>query len=102
VLFRYADDFILSVKGTEEQAAVIIDSTRSFFAEKLKLNLSAEKTRVVRLEHGFDFLGFRIQRVSLDHRACVRIRPTQKNLIRLKGQAASDAGAERRQAMTPR
>src|SRR2546428_9153929 len=84
VLFRYADDFIVNVKGTKEQAAVIMDSIRSFFAEKLKLNLSAEKTRVVRLENGFDFLGFRIQRVSLDHGMCVRIRPTQKNLLRLK------------------
>ena len=47
---RTADDFILSVKGTQEQAASMMDSTRSFFSEKLKLNLSAEKTRVVRLE----------------------------------------------------
>ena len=85
VLFRYADDFILSVKGTKEQAVVIMDSIRSFFTEKLKLSLSAEKTRVVSLEQGFDFLGFRIQRVQLrpDH-ACVRIRPTQRNLSRLK------------------
>src|SRR2546426_12513647 len=33
VLFRYADDFIVNVKGTKEQAAVIMDSIRSFFAE---------------------------------------------------------------------
>ncbi|MDG7016368.1 MAG: HNH endonuclease, partial [Nitrososphaerota archaeon] len=84
VLFRYADDFALSVKGTKEQAAVIMDSMRSFFAEKLRLNLSTEKTRVVSLEDGFDFLGFRIQRVQLQYGKCVRIRPTQRNLVRLK------------------
>ena len=84
MLFRYADDFILSVKGTREQAAVIMDSVRSFFTEKLKLNLSAEKTRVVPLDDGFDFLGFRIQRVRLEHGMSVRIRPTQRNLSRLK------------------
>ena len=47
MLFRYADDFILSVKGTREQATAIMDSIRGFFKEKLTLNLSAEKTRVV-------------------------------------------------------
>ena len=89
VLFRYADDFILSAKGTEEQVVAIMDSIRDFFATRLKLNMSAEKTRVVRLEAGFDFLGFRIQRVQLGHFSCVRIRPTQRNLIRLKGKLQS-------------
>ena len=84
VLFRYADDFILSVKGTQEQASAIMGNIRGFFATKLRISLSAEKTRVVHLEAGFDFLGFRIQRVRLDHGMCVRIRPTQKNLLRLK------------------
>ena len=89
VLFRYADDFILSVKGTREEAVAIMDSVRGFFAEKLRLNLSAEKTRVISLEEGFDFLGFRIQRVQLGHFKCVRIRPTQKNLIRLRNKLQS-------------
>ena len=71
VLFRYADDFVLSVRGTKEQATAIMDSIRSFFAEKLKLNLSTDKTRVASLEEGFDFLGFRIQQVQLDYGYCV-------------------------------
>ena len=85
VLFRYADDFILSAKGTREQAVAVMDSTRRFFKENLKLNLSTDKTKVVSLEEGFDFLGFHIQRVPLrpDH-SYVRIRPTQRNLARLK------------------
>jgi RNA-directed DNA polymerase len=93
VLFRYADDFILSVKGTKEQAAAITDSIRRFFTESLKLSLSTGKTRVVPLEEGFDFLGFRIQRVPLrpDHK-CVRIRPTQKNLFRLKAKLQTMLG----------
>ena len=93
VLFRYADDFVLSVKGTREQAVSVMDSIRSFFAEKLSLNLSTEKTRVVFLEEGFDFLGFRIQRVQLRQGfKCIRIRPTQKNLIRLRGKLQSMLG----------
>jgi len=35
-----------------------MDTIRGFFAEKLKLNLSAEKTRVVHLENGFDSSDF--------------------------------------------
>jgi RNA-directed DNA polymerase len=92
VLFRYADDFILSVKGTREQAAGIMDSIRGFFAEGLRLTLSTEKTRVVPLTDGFDFLGFRIQRAQLGYGVCVRIRPTQRNLIRLKGKMQAMLG----------
>jgi len=92
VLFRYADDFILSAKGTMEQVTAIMDDIRGFFSEELRLNLSTEKTRVVRLEEGFDFLGFRIQRVRLDNHSCVRIRPTQKNLLRLKGKLQAMLG----------
>jgi group II intron reverse transcriptase/maturase len=96
VLFRYADDFILSVKGTQEQAAAIMDSIRSFFSKELKLNLSTEKTRVVRLEDGFNFLGFYIRRVQFEHYSCVRIRPTQRNLTRLKGKLQAMLGSSAR------
>ena len=92
VLFRYADDFVLSVKGTREQAAAIMGNTMSFFKEELKLSLSTDKTRVVSLEDGFDFLGFHIQRVSLDGHKCVRIRPTQRNLSRLKNKLQAMLG----------
>ena len=84
VLFRYADDFILSAKGTREQVVPIMNSIRGFFKESLKLDLSTEKTRVVSLEDGFDFLGFHIQRVRLGQCSCVRIRPTQRNMLRLR------------------
>jgi len=89
VLFRYADDFSLSVKGSKEEAIIIMDSMRCFFKEKLSLNLPVEKTRVVPLEGGFDFLGFHVQRAQLDHGKCVRIRPTQKSLSRLRAKLQS-------------
>jgi RNA-directed DNA polymerase len=92
VLFRYADDFILSAKGTQEQATLIMDSVRNFFKEKLLLDLSTEKTRVVSLEEGFDFLGFHVQRTQLDRIKCVRIRPTQRNMSRLKNKLQSMLG----------
>ncbi|WP_207944386.1 group II intron reverse transcriptase/maturase [Actinomadura rubrisoli] len=58
---RYADDFVIMVAGTEAHARQL----RQQVAEVLStmgLRLSEEKTRVVHLDEGFDFLGFRIQR----------------------------------------
>ena len=94
VLFRYADDFILSARGTEEQVQGVMDSIRGFFLERLKLNLSTDKTRVVKLEDGIDFLGFHIRRVRFERYNCVRIRPTQKNLSRLKGKLQAMLGSD--------
>jgi group II intron reverse transcriptase/maturase len=83
VLFRYADDFILLVKGTRNGAVNIVHDTRQFFAKRLKLELTQEKTRVTSLEDGFDFLGFRVQRKRMGHFSCVRVRPTYRNVVRL-------------------
>jgi group II intron reverse transcriptase/maturase len=83
VLFRYADDFILSVKGTREEATSIMRSIKDYFKQYLKLELGKEKTRVVHIEEGFQFLGFQICRKRLGHFGSVRIRPTQRNVARL-------------------
>jgi len=83
VLFRYADDFILSVKGTREGANSIMRSIKDYFGQYLKLELGMEKTRVVHIEKGFQFLGFQISRERLRHFGCVRIRSTQRNVARL-------------------
>ena len=86
VLFRYADDFILSANGTREAVESIMKDITQFFADKLKLNLnlSDHKTLVVSIDEGFKFLGFQISRERLGGFRSVRIRPTQENVIRLK------------------
>ena len=55
-LVRYADDFVIFTKSREraEQALGVVQAT----LKGLKLRLHPEKTRVVRLDEGFDFLGF--------------------------------------------
>jgi len=83
VLFRYADDFILMVKGTRDGAESIVRDAKQYFSKHLKLELSEEKTRVVALEEGFEFFGFRIQRVRMGHFSCVRMWPTHRNVVRL-------------------
>lgn len=60
-LVRYADDFVIMVAGSREQA----ESLRDEIAAVLKpmgLNLSESKTRITHIDEGFEFLGFRIQR----------------------------------------
>jgi group II intron reverse transcriptase/maturase len=55
---RYADDFVILCNGTREQAYAMREEVNRFLAEKLRLTLSLEKTKVTHLEDGFDFLGF--------------------------------------------
>jgi group II intron reverse transcriptase/maturase len=83
VLFRYADDFILIAKGARDGVESIVRDTKQYFSKHLKLELTEEKTRVVPLEQGFEFLGFKIQRARMGHFSCVRIRPTHRNVVRL-------------------
>jgi RNA-directed DNA polymerase len=60
-LIRYADDFVVMVSGTREHAEALRDKVQAALAP-IGLRLSEAKTRVVHLDEGFDFLGFRIQR----------------------------------------
>jgi RNA-directed DNA polymerase len=60
-LVRYADDWVVLVRGTREQAQALRDQAAAALAP-MGLRLSAAKTRICHLDEGFDFLGFRIQR----------------------------------------
>lgn len=55
-VIRYADDFIVTGKSKEILQDKVKPAIRSFLSER-GLNLSGEKTRIIRIEDGFDFLG---------------------------------------------
>jgi len=59
---RYADDFVILVKGTREHAAAIKDVCANFLHEELKLTLNVEKTHITHVNDGFVFLGHRVIR----------------------------------------
>jgi RNA-directed DNA polymerase len=61
-MIRYADDFVVLVRGTEAQAHAIKEQTAEFMREHLRLVLSPEKTHVTHVDDGFELLGFRIKR----------------------------------------
>jgi RNA-directed DNA polymerase len=61
-LVRYADDFVLVVNGQREHAQALQRDVAQVLAP-LGLTLAPEKTRVVGIDEGFDFLGFHIRRM---------------------------------------
>ena len=59
---RYADDFVIIIKGNKVQAEAIREECREFLEGNLKLTLNMEKTHVTHVNDGFIFLGHRIIR----------------------------------------
>ncbi|MFE9922696.1 group II intron reverse transcriptase/maturase [Streptomyces sp. NPDC005774] len=60
-IVRYADDFVVLVHGTGEDAQALCEEVARVLAP-MGLRLSPAKTQIVHMDEGFDFLGFRIQR----------------------------------------
>jgi RNA-directed DNA polymerase len=56
---RYADDFILTAKDSESLERVLIQIKQWLLNRGLKI--SKEKTRIVHINDGFDFLGFNLR-----------------------------------------
>jgi group II intron reverse transcriptase/maturase len=59
---RYADDFVVIVKGNKAHAVAIREQCQEFLEGKLKLTLNMEKTHITHVNDGFVFLGHRIIR----------------------------------------
>ena len=59
---RYADDFLIVVKGTWAHAEAVRDECRDFLEDGLKLTLNMEKTHITHVNDGFVFLGHRVIR----------------------------------------
>ena len=59
---RYADDFVVIVKGNRTHAEAIRKECRAFLEGGLKLTLNMDKTHVTHVNDGFTFLGHRIIR----------------------------------------
>lgn len=59
---RYADDFVVIVKGNKVHAEIIRDECRRFLEGELKLTLNMDKTHITHVNDGFTFLGHRIIR----------------------------------------
>jgi RNA-directed DNA polymerase len=93
-LVRYADDFVLMVSGERHHAEALREEVAAVLAP-LGLQLAPEKTRVVHIQEGFDFLGFTIRQM--------RKRGTSKHYVYTKpSQKAIQAAKDKVKAKTLR
>lgn len=85
-IVRYADDLVVLVSGTRLHAEALRDEVAHLLAP-MGLSLAAEKTRVVHIDEGFDFLGWRIQRRTKagTTQKMVYTYPAKKSLHRIVG-----------------
>lgn len=77
-LIRYADDFVVSATSKE-----ILEEAKGIIANFLKergLTLSTEKTKIVHIEEGFDFLGWTVRKYD----GKLLIKPSKKNVLTFK------------------
>jgi RNA-directed DNA polymerase len=75
-LIRYADDFVVFCKSKTD-AKQVIDILKQWLAKR-GLTLSEEKTRIVHLTEGFDFLGFNVR---LHHTSYIRLITPSKDAV---------------------
>ena len=92
-LTRYADDWVITCKSATEAKAALALAAR--ILEQLGVRLNPQKTRIVHVRHGFDFLGYRILRASGKSRLPTRkvrrwqpngliVSPTTKSIRRFR------------------
>ncbi|BAC08171.1 group II intron reverse transcriptase/maturase [Thermosynechococcus vestitus] len=73
-LIRYADDFV--VTGETKEVLYIAGAVIQAFLKERGLTLSKEKTKIVHIEEGFDFLGWNIRKYD----GKLLIKPAKKNV----------------------
>jgi RNA-directed DNA polymerase len=74
-LVRYADDFVVTGDSQELLETVVRPWIVEFLRER-GLTLSEEKTRIVHIDQGFDFLGWNFRK----YRGKMLIKPSSKNV----------------------
>lgn len=74
-LVRYADDFVVTGDSKELLETLVKPWIERFLRER-GLELSEEKTRIVRIDEGFDFLGWNFRKYS----GKLLIKPSRKSV----------------------
>jgi group II intron reverse transcriptase/maturase len=79
---RYADDFVIGIAGTKEEATTIKAKVKQFLDENLQLELSDEKTLITHLENRIEFLGYHFFRWNRQRVVRVRYKNHKNPLIK--------------------
>jgi RNA-directed DNA polymerase len=88
LVVRYADDLV-ALCHSAEQARQVKDHLARWLAPR-GLTFNEDKTRIVGLEEGFDFLGFNIRRY---HNGKLLIKPSKAAVQRLRHRLAAEVKA---------
>jgi RNA-directed DNA polymerase len=88
VLVRYADDFVVLTYSEEE--AERIKRKLSAWLEPRGLRFNEEKTRIVHLDEGFDFLGFNVRKNS---KRKIIIKPSKDAVRRIRERLRAEVKA---------
>jgi len=58
-LTRYADDWVVTCRSAQEAQAALATAVR--ILKQLGVQINVEKTKIVHVRHGFEFLGYKIK-----------------------------------------
>ena len=83
-LVRYADDFVVLCHSREE--AVAAKARLAAWLAQRGLGFNEDKTSIVHLDEGFDFLGFHVQR----RKDKLLITPSKASLVRIRRRTATE------------
>lgn len=74
-VIRYADDFIITAYSKDILEEVVKPAVTNFLDDR-GLTLSEEKTKITRIDHGFDFLGQNVRKYN----GKLLIKPSEDNV----------------------
>jgi RNA-directed DNA polymerase len=88
VLVRYADDLV-AICHTQQQAEQVRAKLAAWLARR-GLTFDEDKTRIVHLSQGYDFLGFNIRRYP---NGKLLIKPSNQAIRRIRGRLTAEMRA---------
>lgn len=64
---RYADDFLIGIIGSRDEAQAVMNVVKSFVQDTLRLSVSKEKSSIQPAKEGAKFLGYWIRTYTGEH-----------------------------------
>ena len=88
-LTRYADDWVITCTSATEARVALEAASRVL--KELGVNINPQKTRIVHVRHGFEFLGYKIAAVGRCgcRRARSELVPDRERYMRFPGRNRS-------------
>ena len=87
IVVRYADDLVVLCR-TQQQAEQVKVQLAGWLAPR-GLAFNEDKTKIVHLSHGFDFLGYNVRR----YRQKLLIKPSEAAVRRIRKRLATEMRA---------